>query len=241
MSKALLELLSKAHEVKLVIDGIAILFKIESQSPLVSEAAIGDVTPHLFRFEDGKWHILFNGHGISRKSSVALTYIHELLKNPHGSVSPTELVTANYGESPCVKSKSEFVDEGYAELHLGKQSNFTEPILTDDAHRRMTAALVELKEDLAQLRDAGEDALAFQKKQEIERGEEYLRQTKFRSHNARFNSRADRDRKSVSIAIARAIENIAKDHPALARHLDNCIRTGKECRYEPETEVKWLL
>jgi hypothetical protein len=234
------DLLSKAHDLRLVIDGTAISLHVEPKrsSPEEGEEAI---SLNIFRLVDGKWQIRFNGLEMSRKRSVALTYIHELLSIRHGTISPTELLTRHYGESRLVKSKEEFVDEGYSELHLGTQSNFAEAILTDDARRRMTAALFELKEDLAQLRDAGEVALAFEKKQEIERVEELLRQTKFRNHNARFNGRADRDRKSVCIAIARGLEHIAEDHPALARHLDNSIRTGRRCSYEPETDIRWLL
>jgi hypothetical protein len=241
MNQPLFTLLSKAHDVKLVIDGIVISLHVEQPLLSASKAVAGAVTPNVFRLVEGKWHIRFNGRSVSRKRSVALTYIHELLKHPHGSISPTELLTTHHGESPLIKSKQGFVDEGYAELSLSAQSNFAEPILPDDARRRMLRSLDELKDEFAHLQDSGENVLALEKQEEIEKVEDYLRESRFGNHNARFSGRADRDRKSVSVAIARAIENICKDHHGLARHLDNSIRTGKECRYDPETETKWVL
>jgi hypothetical protein len=237
----LLELLTKARNVKLIIDGVAIPLNVNQPSFSASNVGAGDVMPNVFRFEEGKWHISFNCRAVSRKRSVALTYIHELLKNPRGSISPTVLLTRHYGESPLVKSKKEFVDEGYDESHLTAQSQYAEPTLPDDGRSRILGSLTELKDELAYLQAAGESVLAFEKRQQIEKVEDYLRRSRFANHDARFNGRADRDRKSVSLAIARAIENIAKDHPALARHLDNSIRTGWQCSYAPETDVTWVL
>jgi hypothetical protein len=45
----------------------------------------------------------------------------------------------------------------------------------------------------------------------------------------------------VWVAIARAIKSIAEDHPALALHLKNSIKTGFTCCYAPEKETKWVL
>ena len=35
------------------------------------------------------------------------------------------------------------------------------------------------------------------------------------------------------------VKKIARNHPALARYLENAIRTGVVCRYSPESPVKW--
>ena len=44
----------------------------------------------------------------------------------------------------------------------------------------------------------------------------------------------DRARKAVTSRIRETIDRIGKEHPALARHLENAIRTGTFCSYDPE-------
>ncbi len=241
MNTTLLELLRKSNEVKLVIDDVVLAFAIKQLSPSASSTTPQTSAPNAFRIENGRWKIRFNGHEIQRRRSVALTYVHALLKNPYGSISPTELLAAHYGENSKSKSEREFKEEGHTELELSTQGDFGEPVVSHAGRRRILAALRELKGELTELKDAGETQLAYEKAEEVEKLEEYLDKTRFHGHGSRFCNRADRDRKSVSMAIARAINDLAQDHPALARHLDNSIRTGKECTYVPETEVKWIL
>jgi hypothetical protein len=37
------------------------------------------------------------------------------------------------------------------------------------------------------------------------------------------------------------MRKIAGRHPALGRHLENTVRTGTTCFYQPETPVDWAL
>jgi hypothetical protein len=41
--------------------------------------------------------------------------------------------------------------------------------------------------------------------------------------------------------IATAIKAIAAANPALGRHLECSIVTGRYCRYQPETPTKWRV
>jgi hypothetical protein len=52
---------------------------------------------------------------------------------------------------------------------------------------------------------------------------------------------SDRARKAVTSRIRETIERIGKEHPALARHLENAIRTGTSCSYQPDRPVSWEL
>ena len=47
-------------------------------------------------------------------------------------------------------------------------------------------------------------------------------------------------RKSVSMAVSRDIERIAKSHESLGRHLDVAIDSGLTFRYTPERNPDWL-
>ena len=38
-----------------------------------------------------------------------------------------------------------------------------------------------------------------------------------------------------------SIDRIGTEHPALARHFENAIRTGTFCRYQPDRPLRWEL
>lgn len=50
---------------------------------------------------------------------------------------------------------------------------------------------------------------------------------------------AERARTTVTSRIRDAIAHLATVDPALGRHLDNSIRTGRTCSYQPEMPVEW--
>src|SRR5262249_25614436 len=52
---------------------------------------------------------------------------------------------------------------------------------------------------------------------------------------------SDRARKAVTSRIRETIERIEKEHPSLARHLENAIHTGTFCRYQPDRPLRWEL
>jgi TolB-like protein/tetratricopeptide (TPR) repeat protein len=57
----------------------------------------------------------------------------------------------------------------------------------------------------------------------------------------RAGSAVERARSTVTWRIRSAIRKIAGAHAPLGRHLENAIRTGTRCAYQPETAVDWLL
>ncbi len=50
---------------------------------------------------------------------------------------------------------------------------------------------------------------------------------------------AERARTTVAWRIRHALKKIAAAHPALGRHLQNSVRTGAACVYQPERTVEW--
>jgi hypothetical protein len=52
---------------------------------------------------------------------------------------------------------------------------------------------------------------------------------------------SDRARKAVTSRIRESIDRIGKEHPALARHLENAIHTGTFCSYQPDRPLPWKL
>jgi hypothetical protein len=57
----------------------------------------------------------------------------------------------------------------------------------------------------------------------------------------RERSDIERVRKSVSMAVSRAITTVEKRHEALGRHLTVSITSGLTLRYAPEREMEWLI
>jgi hypothetical protein len=56
-----------------------------------------------------------------------------------------------------------------------------------------------------------------------------------RCRSRALGSGAERARSAVTWRIRSAIRKIAHTHPRLGRHLENSLRTGTYCVYEPET------
>ena len=84
-------ILADLHELKLVINGVMVPLTIATQSTSRPAEDVALTDPNTFRLKDGTWHICFNCRPITRKKSVGLAYIHELLEQPHVSIPATTL------------------------------------------------------------------------------------------------------------------------------------------------------
>jgi hypothetical protein len=241
VNPAICDLLKNAYELKLVVDGTIVPLAVGPQSHSNNTEEIGLSKRNMFCLEDGAWHICFNGRSVAREAWDGWSYIHQLIKQPNVSIAAATLYARHKGENVEGKSEKQFEEEGYAEVGLRVESDTHEPVVPKDARRRVLNELREMQEELTFLRANGEDELALRKEEEIEKVREYLRGASYRGHLKKFGGPSENARKRVSIAIARAIADLEEEHPALARHLDNSIHTGKECRYVPDREVQWLL
>ena len=116
-----------------------------------------------------------------------------------------------------------------------------DPILTDDIVKRIRTKIKELSEEIEAARLKGQTEEVIEKEEDLENIQSYLNKNSYRGNKAVYANSADRSRKSVTIAIKRAISAIAKFNRGLARHLHNSIHTGTNCYYLPETEISWKL
>jgi hypothetical protein len=57
----------------------------------------------------------------------------------------------------------------------------------------------------------------------------------------RLGDRGERARTTVTARIRDTLRRIEKVHPALGRHLRESLATGRSCRYDPSTVVRWTL
>jgi tetratricopeptide (TPR) repeat protein len=115
-------------------------------------------------------------------------------------------------------------------------------VLDDKAKRVYRDRLAQLEEEIRECSDADDINHAKQLEGEREAIIAELRRATGLGGRARKTGASDeRARTAVTWRIRNAIKKIDATHPPLARHLENSIRTGAFCSYQPEQPVVWQL
>lgn len=130
---------------------------------------------------------------------------------------------------------------------IGRASGLATPGDTGDvidaqarqAFRRRLAELESEIDDSALTRDPARRSRAEEERQALV--EQLTAAYGLGGRVRRGNDPAERARSTVAKQVHSAIARIEKTHPALARHLNNSIRTGQYCCYAPEKPVDWKL
>ena len=120
---------------------------------------------------------------------------------------------------------------------------------TGDTPQLDARARREIQTRARELQHEIDDAEAMHDRSRAERGREELDQIVellagalgLGGRSRALGSPAERARSAVTWRIRSAIKKIAKAHPPLGRHLDNAVRTGTFCVYQPERPVDWRL
>jgi hypothetical protein len=115
-------------------------------------------------------------------------------------------------------------------------------ILDERARREIRARAADLQHEIDEA-DAGHDLARSQRaRAELDQLVDALTgAVGLRGRARRLGSAAERARSAVTWRIRSAIRKIAAAHPRLGRHLDNAVRTGHFCAYQPEQPVAWYL
>lgn len=179
---------------------------------------------HVFRIRGEFWEIGFDGGDIQHlKDSVGLAYLARLLAEPDRSIPAVTLLATRAGIDPRVPSGSageELDERGRAEL----QQKYTDLMEDRDEAERNNdhASLSSIDADLERLSVELSRRLGLGGK-------------------PRETTDADRVRRSVTMAVRRDIERIAKRVPDLGQHLTNCVSSGQLFKYAPDREIEWVL
>jgi hypothetical protein len=114
------------------------------------------------------------------------------------------------------------------------------PVLDARANREVRERLRDLQQEIEDADAAHDLSRAERAREEMDRLVETLAGAFGLGGRSRaLGSAAERARSAVTWRIRNAIKKIAKAHPRLGRHLENSIRTGTFCVYQPETPVRW--
>jgi hypothetical protein len=115
-------------------------------------------------------------------------------------------------------------------------------VLDDRARREIRARAADLQHEIDQADAAHDLARSERAREELDQLVETLTgAVGLRGRPRRLGSSAERARSAVTWRIRSAIRKIAAAHPRLGRHLDNAVRTGHFCVYQPEQPVAWYL
>jgi hypothetical protein len=181
-------------------------------------ALAGRDRPATFRREGSIWTLAFAGVSVQMTHRKGLLDLRHLLARPGTDVHCLELT-----DRPADTA-------GDA------------PVLDDRARREIRERIRNLQQEVQEA-DATHDAT----RAELARGEldqlvEHLSGALgLRGRARQLGSPTERARSTVTWRIRNAIRKIAAVHPRLGRHLDNAVRTGTFCGYEPETPTIWAV
>ena len=236
------------------VDGI----KIPPAPPAsVGLAATNPEFNNKFWFDGENWTLQFDGETVVETDRLGLRYIGQMLSRPHKEIYATNLVTGAYGESTDIIEAKNLVESGVAiteatenEIADGVDlqvitSEFHDEILPDENRAFVFGLLEKEYKFLAKLQKKGTGCEVLKQKEKIKADiqeiKKYLASHRYHGKNVCFDSRAEKDRKSVSKAIKETIQKIALKHPTLAEHLRKTIETGIYCSYQPEVEIQWQV
>ena len=170
-----------------------------------------------------KWVVKFQGEIRIMDGVRGMFYIARLLAEPKRDVPAVSLLAAAAGIDPRVASGT------------------SGPLLTAETQQEYKKKYLEAQEEVEEAErnnDVGRIELAKQQREAL--GIELARATGL-SGRTRQKTDAEKVRKSVSMAVSRAIEGIGKEHESLGRHLTASISSGIVFQYTPEQEgIVWL-
>jgi hypothetical protein len=113
-------------------------------------------------------------------------------------------------------------------------------VLDDRARREIQARVRELQRELDDAEAAHDGVRAERAREELDRIVELLSSALgLRGRSRALGSGSERARSAVTWRIRSGIKKIGQAHPRLGRHLENAVRTGTFCLYQPEAPVEW--
>ena len=117
-----------------------------------------------------------------------------------------------------------------------------DPLLDERARREIRGRIAELEQQIADADEACDAGRAEHAREELDQLVTSLAGALgLGGRPRRAGSAVERARTTVTWRIRSAIRKIGAAHETLGRHLENAIRTGTRCVYQPEAPVDWRL
>ena len=172
--------------------------------------------PATFRRDGALWTMAFGGVSVQLSHQKGFLDLAQLLARPG-----TEMHCLELADRPA-------------------EPGGDVPVLDERARRELKERVRDLQQDIDDADAARDTGRAERAREELDQIVEHLSGALGLGGRARqLGSAAERARSAVTWRIRNAIRKIASAHPRLGRHLENGVRTGTFCVYEPETSPHW--
>lgn len=220
------QLLDRAADLARELGMTTLLAKVESEAGTRPGTESVPAEEAAFRREGDYWSVLFDDRVSRVKDSKGMRYLSRLLTRPEVEIHVLDLVAGDAATG--TRSPRE---GGFEVLDARAKA----------AYRRR---IEELRGEVAEADSWNDPERASRAREELEAlAEELTGAVGLSGRDRRSATSAERARVSVTRAIRNAIGRLEETNPALARHLDNSVRTGTFCSYapEPRVAVRWAL
>ncbi|WP_166352576.1 ATP-binding protein [Phytoactinopolyspora limicola] len=180
--------------------------------------------PNVFRRDGDIWVLRYGDHTTHVRHTKGLSTLARLLTQPGHEVHVFDLIGG-----------------GTRQDRVGLSGD-TGEVIDTQARQTYKRRLEELDSELDALTLARDIGRAEQVQRERDALVDQLAAAYGLGGRARHgNDPAERARSTVAKRVHSAIARIGEQHPALARHLTNSVRTGLYCSYTPEQSTGWQL
>jgi hypothetical protein len=202
---------------------------------------------NVFKKAGDYWTVRYQGENIPPlKDLEGMSYIAELLANPHKEIEALELVrrVKNLtGETPGASvGQHELGESDTAIKGKGISPEDANKVMDKRYLRECCEKLAELKADLERAKKDRDLAEEDRIQKDIDKLQNALGSaTGLGGLGRQFSDDAGKARDSIRKSIERAKENIKCKHGALWQHLENTIKVGLTCSYKPDPEMNWQL
>lgn len=207
--------------------------------PLPAEAA---AVTGIFAHNGEYWTVGYGGTTVSLKDVKGLAYIQRLLQHPGEEFHALDLLSGvGAGAISEGAATQPVLPEGTDSVRRSSDSG---EALDQRAKLEYKRKLLELNEELEELREKGEHERASKVESEIEfLKRELLRAVGLGGRDRRVGSASERARLNVTRAIRSALQKISEHHAFLGELLDHSTRTGTFCSYvsDARTPIAWTF
>ena len=181
----------------------------------VAHETAHDGTDAVFRRVGPFWNIAFDGFAVQLTDQKGFHDLARLLASPGREIHCLELASRP--------------DEGRGD-----------PVIDDRARQDIERRVRELQRELDEASRQNDYSRSTQAREELDQIVDALSGAiGLRGRPRRLGNGAERARSAVTWRMRSAMKKIAATHARLGRHLDNSVRTGTFCTYEPETPIEW--
>jgi len=195
---------------------------------------------NIFMQEGKIWTLVFRGHTARVNDSRGLNHLVGLLRHPGQQFHVISMISGDWapsGEDGHRRiTSSDALDAGLRRI----DPSAAEPQIDDQARAEYKMELDDLQERLnaAEMRNDRDDVAQLE--QQIDFIIKELRSAAGRGGRMRpVRDAGEKARQAVHAAINRSLKSLRVSHPLLGRHLDQALKLGFFCSYEPDFLITW--